>query len=325
MVRFLTKDEVEATLDMSAAIDAVEDAFRLQKDAIVPNRVQIKQDDPEGDVFVMPGVVGASDTLGLKTVTIYPGNDERDVPRSLGTVLLHDNETGVLESVMDGTHITNYRTGAIGAVAARHLAPDGASVAAIFGASTQGRHQALALDTELDLDTIRIYSRSETKHEAVDALSDRVDADLVAADSPVAACETADVVVAATSSPEPVFPAEAVREGALVVGIGSNDSSMRELPGGVMERTERVYVDDYDLCLTVGDIADAIEEGRLTDDDVVRFGELLAEDPPYRAPDETTVVKSVGSIVLDVHVGERVLERAAEAGAGRTIDLQGVE
>lgn len=324
MVRIVDKDGVEQLLNMELTIDAVEEAFRLQRDALVPNRIQIKQDDPNGEAFVMPGVIERSGTLGLKTVTVYPENDEHGIPRSLGTILLHNNETGALESILDGTHITNYRTGAIGAVAARYLAPNDPSVAGVIGSSTQGRHQVLALDAELDLETIRIYSRSELKYEAVEMLSDRVSADLVAVDSAEDACRDAAIVVAATAATDPVVPPSAVRSDALVVGIGANDPDMRELPGEIVERANQIYVDDYDLCVEVGDIADAIAEGRLTEDDIVPFEEHLAGGPPYRSSDETTVLKSVGSIVFDIHVGRQVLDRAAQQDIGVQVDLQGM-
>lgn len=325
MVRIVDKQGVEQMLDMELTIDAVEQAFHYQSEAIVPERIQIKQDDPNGEVFVMPGVIESSETLGLKTVTIYPDNDEYGVPRSLGTLLLHDNETGLLDSILDGTHITNYRTGAIGAVGARYLSPDDTSVAGIIGSSTQGRHQILALDTELDLETIRVYSRSDMRYETVEMLSDRVSADLVAVDSAAEACRDAAIVVAATAATEPVFPSDAVRDDALVVGIGANDPDMRELPGEIVGRAEQVYVDDYDLCITVGDIADAISEDRLTEDDVIPFGSLLGQEPPYRSPDETVILKSVGSIVFDIHVGSQILKRAEKEDVGVQIDLQGTD
>lgn len=325
MVTLLTKDEVSEQLDMGTAIDVVEEAFRDQQHSIVPDRMQLKQSDPDGEMFVLSGVVSSIDVFGHKTVSVYPDNDERGLPRTLGAISLYDNDTGALTAVMDGTHITNYRTGAIGAVAARHLAPADVETIGIVGASTVGRHQALALDTELAPKTIRMYSRSAMKHEAVRELQDRVTADVVAAESAAAACADAGIIVAATTSPTPVFPTEAVREDALVVGVGSNDPSMRELPGGVMERAEYVYVDDYDRCLTVGDIADAIDEGRLTKEAVVPIGELLTAPSP---PDQTggvAVVKSVGSILLDIHVGSSVLERAEREGLGQMVDLQGLE
>ena len=320
MTRVLSKAQVGRFIEMETTIDAVEDAFRLHGDELVPERIQLKQ--PHGETFVMPGVLGHTETMGVKVVTIYPGNDAHGIARSLGTILLHDNDTGELTAVMDGTHITNYRTGAIGAVAARHLAPSNSTTVGIIGSSTQARYQALALDTELDLETIRFYSRSAQNEAAVEALQSETEATLQAASSAAAACDRADIIVTATDSPTPVFPATAAQNAVLVIGVGSNDSSMREIPGEIIERGGRVYVDNYDQCLPVGDIADAIDEGRLSTADIVPFGTLLADDSPS-SPSETVVVKSVGSIVFDIQTATRLLETASDADVGSDIDLQG--
>ena len=110
------------------------------------------------------------------------------------------------------------------------------------------------------------------------------------------------------------------------MSLGSNDPSMREIPGETMGRADAVFVDDYDLCLRVGDVADAIEEGHLTEDAVLTMTELVTsgEFGPAEG-DAVSVVKSVGSFALDIPVSERVLERAVADGRGSTFDLQGVE
>lgn len=326
MAILLSEADVLDTLTMETTIDSVAEGFRQQATARVPKRIQLKELEGGGEMFVMPGLLGASDDLGVKVVNIFPENDEKGLPRTLGTITLYDGETGALRAVMDGTHITNYRTGAIGAVGARYLAPPGADTLAIFGSSTQARYQALALDAELDLETIRIFSRSEMRHEAVEFLADRVDAAVEGTDGPEAAYEGADVLVAATTASSPVFPDEAVTDGMLVIGVGSNDPSMRELPGGAFERADRVFVDDYDLCLGVGDIADTIAEGRLDESGIETLSDLAVGAVDGRqSPDETFVVKSVGTVALDIHVATTVLDAARDQGEVTTFPLQGVE
>lgn len=324
MALFIEKSEVAELLSVAETIDAVEEAFRTMDGAIVPPRIQLKR-TRHGEYFFMPGTLGPEAVAGLKTVTIFPGNEDRGLPGTLGSICLFDGKTGALTAILDGTHITNYRTGAIGAVAARHLATEDASTVGIIGSGTQARYQALALDTELALETIEIYSRSAKKHEAVEFLSPRVDAEVLAAATPSDACRGAAIVVAATVSPVPVFADADLEPGSLVIGIGSNDADMREIPGETMSRATGVYVDDIDLCLGVGDIADAIDEGHLSKPDVRPMTSLLGEDPPYRqTPDQVFVVKSVGSIVLDLQVATLVLERARELGIGSHVDLQGL-
>ncbi len=315
-------ETVDEVLTIAETIEAVDDAFRQWEGSLVPERIQMRADN--GELFIMAGEIATSGQLGLKTVTLFPDNDEHGVPRTLASMMAFDPETGAVDVTLDATHITNYRTGAIGAVASRYLAPPDPDTVAIFGSSTQGRYQARALDEELDLEAIRIYSRSEMKHDAVEDLSPELDARVVAADTPADACADADVVVAATTSPVPVFDADDVKEGALIVGVGSNAPDMREIPGEAMRSAEEVYTDDHDLCMQTGDIADAIEEGYLSESKVSRFADRVTATDPHRTdPNGTYVVKSVGSILLDIQVADMVIDRARERGMGTTFDLQG--
>lgn len=328
MVQLLSREEVASVLDKAGTIDTVEEAFYRMDEAVVPERIQIKKDDPHGEVFVMPGLIDpeeSSQELGLKTATIFPENDDRGIPRTLGTIQLHDAITGRVQVLMDGAHITNYRTGAIGAVAARYFAPENATVAGIFGSSTVGRHQALMLDTELNLDTIRIYSRSDLKYDAVNYLKELLSADIVATDSPRETCNNADIIVTATPSSEPVFPAEAVTDGTLVVSVGSNDPNMREIPGEIMARAERIMVDDYDHCIRVGDIQDAIDEGHISVNDVEPLSEVIeAFDREQLDSKSINVMKSVGSIVFDILVGKYVLQQANKSDVGTDFALHDI-
>jgi ornithine cyclodeaminase/alanine dehydrogenase-like protein (mu-crystallin family) len=320
----IPKETVDEVLTIADTIKAVDDAFRRWGGSLVPERIQMRADN--GELFIMAGELGTSGQLGLKTVTLFPGNDDHGVPRTLASTMAFDPQTGAVEVTLDATHITNYRTGAIGAVAARYLAPPDPNTVAIFGSSTQGRYQARALDEELNLEAIRIYSRSEMKHDAVEELSPELDARVVPADTPADACADAGVVVAATTSPVPVFDADDVEEGALIVGVGSNAPDMREIPGETMARAAGVYTDDHDLCMQTGDIADAVDEGHLSASGVTRFADRLTGPDPHRTdPEGTYVVKSVGSILLDIQVADTVIDRVRERGLGTTFDLQGLE
>lgn len=151
--------------------------------------------------------------------------------------------------------------GAIGAIGVRYLAPEDSTSVAVFGSGTQGHYQALALAAELDPERITFYSRSGKKHDAVRVVEDAVTATVTAAETATDACQGADIVVA-TNASTPVYDDADLKPGALVIGVGSNNPERREIPGKTMVRAEHVYVDDYTLCMQVGDVADAMAEGR---------------------------------------------------------------
>jgi ornithine cyclodeaminase/alanine dehydrogenase-like protein (mu-crystallin family) len=323
MVLLLSKSDIEEILTMEATIDAVEEAMGKQEGSLVPDRIQLKEHE-NGEIFVMPGSFDRQSEIGLKVVNIFPENDQKGLPRTLSTMSLYSSETGELDTLLDGTHITNYRTGAIGAVAARYLAPPDVESIGIFGSSTQARYQARALDTELDPDLIRLYSRSEMKYDAVTELQPELDCRVEAVESSQACCAGSDIVVTATTSPQPVFEDADLEAGTLVISVGSNDESMREIPGKTMARAAEIYVDNYDGCLTTGDIAGAIKEDQITETDVTSVHDLVMHSPPYRnSQEEIYVVKSIGTIVYDIGVSQYVLGRATEEGRGQRVPRPG--
>lgn len=322
MVLLLTKSDIGEILTMEATIDSVEAAMSEQSNGLVPERIQIKAHE-SGEIFIMPGAFDQSSDIGLKVVNIFPENDQHGLPRTLATMQIYDGETGQLDTLLDGTHITNYRTGAIGAVGARYLSPPETKTVGIFGSSTQARYQARALATELELTEIRLYSRSEMKYDAVEELQPELDCQIKAVDSPQACCAGADIVVTATTATEPVFDDSHIEHRTLVISVGSNDKSMREIPGETMARAAGIYVDNYEGCLTTGDIAGAIEEGKISEADVTQIHKLLSHSPPYRTDqDAVHVVKSVGTIIYDIGVSQSVLEKAIANGKGQEVPLQ---
>jgi alanine dehydrogenase len=326
MSQLLTHDDVADLLSIERSIDSVEAALRSIDDYQIPERIQMKEIGRGGEIFVMPGHDEQDAIVGVKVVNIFPANDERDLPATLGAIQLYDGETGALDAVLDGSRITNYRTGAIGGVAARYLAPPTSRTVGIFGSSTQARHQALALDAELDLNRIRFYSRSSKREEAVAALEGSVSATLEATETPTEAARDAQILVAATTATSPVIPPEVITPGTLVIGVGSNDPTMREIPGKAMASAEHVFVDDYEHCLRVGDLADAIAEDQLSKADVHPLGDLGSNAVAGRtASDEVFVVKSVGSIAFDIRVARDVLKWSQETDVGTTVDLQGLD
>lgn len=322
MVRLIPKSKVLDEITFPEVIDAVEEGFLNKPESNVPDRTLFEPYD--GDEFVvMPGEVKSPRTLGLKLGTIFQDNDEVGVPRTLATMLLFEPETGMLSAIVDGTHISHYRTGAIGAVGARYLSTDTVESIGVIGSSTQARYQIRALDTELSVETFSVYSRSDMKHDAVEELDTLIEADITAGETVAGVCEGAGVVVVATDATDPVFEADSIDDGTLVIGVGAVSPDEREIPGDTMARADDVYVDNRAGCRQAGDVCDAIAENKLTDDGLIPMSELVSGSP---SPTETgvTVLKSVGTVVLDLTVTETLVDQVDESSLP-SVNLSGFE
>lgn len=216
---------------------------------------------------------------------------------------------------MAGTTITNARTGCLGALAVRELAPETAALG-VIGAGAQARWQTRAVATVAGLDDVRIYSPSESRVACADELAaEGIPARAV--DSPRAAVAGADAVVTATTATAPVFPADALEPSALVVAVGAFTAEMQELEPAVLDGSDAVFADVPAEAAETGDLL-ASDRGI---DDLVPFGDVIAGRRSTPAPSGTTVVVSVGSATLDAAAGAAVYRRAVEAGDGTTVSL----
>ncbi len=328
-MRVLSADDVRRSVSMPAAIDAVEAAFvRLATgQADVPLRVQIATPEREGVSFFMPARLGGAPApaLGLKVVSVFPGNLGRGEPSIYALVNLFDPASGRPLAVLDGTYLTALRTGAASGVATRHLARADARVLAIFGAGAQALLQVLAVCAVRPIERVWIVNRTR---ERARLLADRLrDAgltqDLRIAPGPAQALAEADVVCTATSSPTPLFADADLRPGTHINAIGAYRPAMAEIPAASLARA-RVVVDQRQAAWAeAGDLIQARDAGVISEADIAgELGEVAAGTVPGRSgPAEITCFKSVGSAVQDVAVAALAFTRASELGLGVEVTL----
>lgn len=320
-IRILSASDVRASVDMSAAIEAMRGAFAALADgsAIVPLRLPLETE--HGVSLFMPAHMTASGSTGAKIVSVNPGNTELGIPVIQAVVLVLDPQTGRILALMDGTWLTALRTGAIGGLAADLMSREDSSTVALFGAGVQARTQLEAVRCVRPIEEVRVVSSSGRTADGLVAELDGLEARRV--DDPSEAIERADIIIVATSSSTPVFDGSRVAPGTHVTGVGSFTAEMREVDTALVTRA-RVVVDQREAVLAeAGDIAGPIADGVL-DESVMsaEIGEIVLGRAPGRtSPEEITFFKSVGNAVQDVAVAALVLERAEKAGRGVMVEV----
>jgi alanine dehydrogenase len=323
MVRVLSEAVVERHLNLGSLVDVVGEALVKQAAGEVerPNRPHfpvgagLDGPEPTGTGIAMPAYVHGAERYATKLVGVHEGNADRGLPTINAQIALTDARTGLPEALVAGTLITNARTGCIGALAVRELAPDPLTLG-VIGAGAQARWQTRAIATVAELEDVRVYSPSESRHAcATDLVDEGIPARAV--DDPTTAVTDADAVVTATTATEPVFPASALGDETLVVAVGAFTAEMRELEPAVVEGADTVFADVPSEVIETGDF-------RATDlvtSDLVEFGSLLSDDARKPALGTRAVVASVGSATLDAAATDAVYRRAVEADDGREVEL----
>jgi len=323
MALLLSKSDVQQLLSMDETIEVVEEAFRqfALGSVIMPQRTVIRVEDCHGLHLGMPAYIGGEmDALALKVVTIYPDNPtKKQLPTTIGTLLLNDPTTGAPLAVMDAGYLTAMRTGAVSGVATKYLAREDAKKVGVFGAGVQARTQLWAICTVRDIKSAVVYDvDSEACQVYGKEMTDRLGIPVSPVDDPGSAVEGMDVIIAASSAAEPVFDGTWLEPGQHINGIGSHSPNARELDTTAMVRA-KVVLDWTDACLVeAGDLIIPLDEGAISKEHIhAGLGEVVAGFKPGRENDEEiTLFKSVGLAIQDVSTANLVYRKAREVGLG---------
>lgn len=318
MVLVLSDEEIADSIDLGSLATVIEQALVKQGRGEVerPDRphypigVELDGPNPVGMGLVMPAYIHGEPYFATKLVGVHGDNSERGLPTIHAQIVLADARTGKPLAFMNGRRITNARTGCIGGLAARELANQPITLG-VLGAGAQARWQTRAIAALTDLDTVRVYSPSDSRNDcAADLREDGIDA--TAVDSSNAAVADASVVVTATTSESPVFSADALSAGTVVIAVGAYNETMQELEAETFDRAERVFADVPTEVAQIGDLRQTI----LSEEHLVPLSEVLEGNTGRRSADEILIVESVGTAVLDVATAAEIYEAAKATTVG---------
>lgn len=329
-VLVLSADDVTKLLPIRECITVMREALAAlaRGKAFVPLRMVMRLPDQSGFLGLMPGHIspdgGRAAALGMKAVSVFPGNAQRGIDTHQGAVLLFEADTGRLSALMDGSTITAIRTAAVSGVATDLLAQPEAADLAILGAGVQARTHLEAIAAVRPLRQVRVWSRTpEHAERLVAAAKSRCDASVVAAATAEDAVRNADIVATVTASPEPVLQRAWLKAGVHINAVGSSIPTAREIDTATMKGA-RLFVDRRESALNeAGDVLIPMREGAFGADHIeAELGEVvIGKNPGRRSPDELTLFKSLGLAVEDVASAAFIARRAREIGVGQTVRM----
>jgi alanine dehydrogenase len=324
----LGPDDVREYADLPAVIEAVAEAFAADArgDTIMPAKSYIDLPRYNGDFRSMPAYVHAGewDAAAVKWVNVHTDNPtDHDLPTVLGTLIYSDPETAFPLAVMDGTVLTQLRTGAAAAVATDHLAVTDADSLGLVGAGVQYYTQLRAIASVRDIERVVIADRDDAKQQAfVEAFEGEFD---VRAGS-IADAAACDVLSTITPVESPIVERAWLGEHTHVNAIGADAAGKHEHDDQTL-LDAKIVIDDYEQCTHSGEINVPWSEGVLSDDDIYgEIGAIVAGDIPGReAADGLTLFDSTGLAIQDVGAAHVAYEGARAADAGTDFTLVGTD
>ncbi|SFG27753.1 ornithine cyclodeaminase [Palleronia marisminoris] len=309
------------TLDIET-VDVIEEAFRtLATGAVVmPPILSMAIEPANGEVDVKTAYVPGLPGFAIKVSPGFFDNPKIGLPSTSGLMMLLSAKTGQVEALLlDNGYLTDIRTAAAGAVAARHLARADAQTAAILGAGMQARLQLTALCLVRPIRRATIWARDLPQAEtAARELSESLGIDVSASTDAEAAIMAADVIVTTTPATTPILLADWLGPGQHVTAMGSDQNGKSELEPACLSRADLYVPDRLSQTRALGELRSAIAAGVIeADRHFPELGDIIAgTSPGRRSDDEITIADLTGTGVQDTAIANHAVRRAREARAG---------
>ncbi|MDX3974503.1 ectoine utilization protein EutC [Shinella sp.] len=326
-MKILTEADLRRIVPLDLeAIACVEEAFHAlaTKAVVMPPILRLDMPEQRAEVDVKTAYVPGLDGFAIKISPGFFDNPKIGLPSTNGLMVLFSTKTGLVQAVLlDNGYLTDVRTAAAGAVAARYLSRTDASVAAIFGAGMQAKLQLEALSLVRPIREARIWARDAAKADAVAAeLALKLGFPVRAEIDGRAAVDGADVIVTTTPSETPILKAEWLRPGQHITAMGSDAEHKNEIEPAVITGAGLYVADSLKQTRRLGELHHAIEAGLVTEGTTFpELGEIIAGRKPGRTgPEQITVADLTGTGIQDTAIATLAVARAAAAGAGTTFE-----
>ncbi|QAX30628.1 ectoine utilization protein EutC [Leisingera sp. NJS204] len=324
-IKILTETELRDLVPLDGdAVDCIEQGFTTLAGGkvVMPPIMTLPVPDHNGEVCVKTAYVPGIGSFAMKMSPGFFDNPKLGLPSTTGLMVVFSSKTGLLEALLlDNGYLTDVRTAAAGAVAARHLAREDAARVCIIGAGVQAKMQLKAMTLVREIKSAVIWARDSTRAEAAAAiLREELGLEISASTDIGEAVLSADIVVTTTPAADPVIQAEWLRPGQLVIAMGSDQEHKCELDPACLAKADLYVPDSQAQCAVKGELRSAIGAGLIANDrSFTELGDVTSGKAAGRQADSDLIIADLtGTGVQDTAIATLAGSRADAAGAGAT-------
>ena len=327
-VKILTEKELRQAVGVDhEAIAAIEAAFSAlaENKAAMPPIMHIEVPEHQGDVDIKAAYVQGLDHMAVKVGAGFFNNQKIGLPNSPAMMVAVSTRTGFVEAVLlDNAYLTDVRTGAAGAVAAKYLAPQAIQTAGVVGTGAQGRYQIQGLRCVRKFDRLLAFDLDKERLATyVREMEKALQLPVIAAESVQQLVKQSQTIVTCTPSRKPYLDEAWIHSGLHLTCMGADLPEKRELMPEVLGRINLLACDRKSQCFNMGELHHGLAAGVISESsDIAELGEIVLGERPGRQ-DETqiTLCDLTGTGVQDTAIANLALKKAQEMGLGTEIDM----
>jgi len=323
-ITVLTEADLRRFVDIDlAAVEVVERAFAALATGkvVMPPIMSMEIQDANGEVDVKTAYLPGFDGFAIKVSPGFFDNPKIGLPSLNGLMILFSAKTGLVEALLlDNGYLTDVRTAAAGAVAAKHLAPD-VETAGVIGAGVQARLQIKAAHLVRPFSRILVWARDGDKAKACAAdLANDLGIEARAESDPARLVGQSQLVVTTTPAREPVLKAAWLHPGLHITAMGSDQAGKNEIEPQALAKADLYVADRVSQCVALGELRSGVEAALITQDGIPELGQIVAGDKPGRpSPDAITICDLTGTGAQDTAIATFAVAEARKRGLGTVI------
>jgi ectoine utilization protein EutC len=308
------------------AISVIENGFTslAQGKVSMPPIMRLDIQENDGEVDVKTAYIQGMDKFAIKVSSGFFNNYKKGLPSLSGMMILISSETGIPQSVfLDNGYLTDVRTAAAGAVAAKYLAKEKLNTVGVLGAGAQARYQLLALKQVRQFNRVIVYGPTSSRvQQYVKDMESELDVQVVAEADPEVVVKESELVVTTTPSKTPIIKPEWLHPGLHITAMGSDAEHKQELDAQVLSQADILVCDVKQQCFRLGELHHGLEQGTITkDSSIVELGELTAGHKIGRKNDsQITICDLTGTGVQDTAIAVYAYDAMLTKGLGLRIN-----
>ncbi len=312
-MRIWNLEQIRQAIEPKDLIARMEEGFIAYSEGRVevPPVGHLTFEAPRGDCHIKYGYIAGESHFVVKVATGFYANPDIGLPSSNGLILVFSQRTGLPQAILlDEGWLTDARTAAAGAVAAKYLAPRRVKGIGIVGTGTQARLQLEWLKYVVDCRQATVWGRNPRKAEKFRDDLAQQGFKLSVARRIDELCERCNLVVTTTPSREPLLFARHIQPGTHITAVGADGGGKQEIDAGLFARADLCVVDSLAQCRAYGDSSIALKAGCIREDQLVEIGRVI-RDPGLRrsSEEQITIADLTGVAVQDIQAAKAVLSR----------------
>ena len=324
-IRVLTEADLRAAvgLDLST-VDVIEQAFAALAggDVVMPPILSMDLPAANGEVDVKTAYIPGFDGFAIKVSPGFFDNPKIGLPSLNGLMILFSAKTGLVQALfLDNGYLTDIRTAAAGAVAARHLAPQSVTTAGVIGTGVQARLQMQAAHLVRPFDRLLIGGRDGAKAQScAEDLAAQLGVEALPVSDPAELVAQSQLVVTTTPARDPVLRADWLHPGLHITAMGSDQEGKNEIDPKALAQADLYVADRVSQTEKLGELRSAQEAGVWDRGIPAELGHVITgEAPGRRSEDDITIADLTGTGAQDTAIASHVYAMLAKTEAGTVI------